>query len=59
MWFVMFQSVSWHGFQHALLVIHTVAHLVSECQLAWFLMCTLLVTLTVACIFSEGELSCV
>ena len=34
----------------------TVACLVSEGELAWFSMCTLLVTGTVACLVSEGEL---
>jgi hypothetical protein len=29
----------------------------SGCELAWFLMCTLLVTQTVACLVSVGELA--
>jgi hypothetical protein len=34
------------------------ACVVSGCELAWLLMYTLLVTQTVACLFSEGKLAC-
>ena len=39
-----------------LLVMETVAFLVSVCELAWFLTCTLLVIVTMACLLSECEL---
>ena len=57
MWLVLFQAVSWPGFN-----VHSsgdtdMACLVSASELAWFLMCTPLVTQTVACLVPDGELA--
>ena len=57
MWLVLFQAVSWPGFN-----VHSSGDtkctcLVSASELAWFLMCTPLVTQTVACLVPDGELA--
>ena len=57
LWPGLFQEVSWPGFLCALFWRQTVAYLVSEGELVWFPMHTLLVTQAVACLVPGGELA--